>query len=143
MIISLKSLWTLARINEAAANLRQPLPLDVLHQARMPALQRFHANKMIAAIQAELAALEAMRIDLVRQHGKELLNEQNECTGYTVEHDPAALQAFQADIDALCAGTVEIPGELLSLADITGVSLSGLDLEALHFLFRECAEQSE
>lgn len=138
MKISLKQIWQLARIGEAAALAQRPTPLDQLQQARMEPLRRLEVNRQIKAIGTALDELHAVHQDAIQQHGQAIRNGDGEVIRYEIRPDMPTWSEYVTAMEALWTGEADMPGERFSLTELRDCALSGDALDALGFLFTEC-----
>ena len=136
MKIKLQSLWNLARISEQIALRNEDSPLAQLMATRLTPLRRFTVNKQAQAIQNEMASLEAVRVEALREFGTEEIMPDGQ-TILRVDLATESGKAFADKIQPLLDSEVEIPGEPFSLTELGDTLISGDALEALSFLFTE------
>lgn len=137
MIVQLNHIWNLQNITMEMAQRGERAPLDILAGVPMPTVKSFALSKQIAAIRRETTALEAERVKLIQKLGTEQKDDEGNVTGHSIPNGSEAWKQFVAEIEELCAVTVEIPGDLLTLADLGEVEISATALGALGFLFAE------
>lgn len=137
MIVQLNHIWNLETLTAEMAKRGETAPLDVLAAVRMKPLKSFELRAQIRAIRSVSDDIEAERVNLVQRLGKETRNEAGEVTGHTIPNNSPAWKQFITEVETLCAGTVEIPGDQLSLEDLGEADISAAALEALAFMFVE------
>lgn len=104
--------------------------LGRLANASLPVKTAYWLGRTIDAADSEAARIEKQRVELIKKHGQE----GDEAAGGGWEVMPESLVAYMSEFSELLSESVEITGHELTLDELEGVKLSGVDLIQLRWL---------